>query len=536
MLPANAGGSALPRLALLVLASLIAVGLAGTVTAADPRNLSLAATYLEQVRDDPAQLYAFFHAMPKGGDLHAHLSGTVATEDLIAIGAGHGVWVDPATGVASANRTSPAQVPVADALANQTLYASLVRAWSMAGYDPAAGPGTDRFFGVFGRIGAVSQFTPDLIRAVRNETAGTGCDYIELQWKDKKYQGRVSALAAGLNANATDLAGLHRALIAAGLNGTVDAIVADTEEIMTAAGGADNGNLSVRLIWEANRNVAPADTFAQLAVGFEVARRSPYVVGVNLVSPEGDYASREYYSLHMAMLSYLHALYPDVPIALHAGEYAPGLVPYPDLRYHVRSAVADGHASRIGHGTDILYEDDPYGTMARMRDERVPVELLLTSNAQTLGVEGLRHPAPVYLAAGVPIVLSTDDGGIERTDLAQEYTRLAAEYPSFDYRALRTIARNSLEFSFLDGESLYLDGDYERINPALRGETPGGAVGSAAARAFLAGNPRAAAEWRLEGELDRFEAEIAARSHALDITTPSDPFGSLVAFFAHALG
>ena len=524
------------RLPLLILLLLLTGGLAGTATAADPRNLSLTAAHLERVRDDPAQLYAFFHAMPKGGDLHAHLSGTVTAEDLIAIGAGHGVWVDPFTGVASANRTSPVQVPVADALMNQTLYTSLVRAWSMAGYDPADGPGMDRFFGVFGRIGAISQYTPELIRAVRNGTAGTGCDYIELQWKDKKYQGQVSALATGLNASAADPSGLHRALIAAGLNQTTDAIVADTEEIMAAAGGADDGTLSVRLVYEANRNVAPTETFAQLAVGFEVARRSPYVVGVNLVSPECDYASREYYSLHMAMLSYFHALYPDVPIALHAGEYAPGLVPYPDLRHHVRSAVTDGHASRIGHGTDILYEDDPYGTMALMRKERIPVEILLTSNAQTLGVASSRHPAPVYREAGVPIVIGTDDAGIERTDLSQEYARLAAEYPEFDYRAIRAIAQNSLENSFLEGESLYLDADFERLNPAVRGEKPGAAVDSATARAFLAANLRAAAQWRLEGELERFESDIAARTNASRGPVVADPFGALAALFAHPFG
>ncbi len=526
----------MPRLMLLILVLLLWSSLAGAATAADPRNLSLTATYLDQVRDDPGQLYAFFHAMPKGGDLHTHLSGTVTAEDLIAIGAGHGVWVDPLTGVASANRSTPAQVPISEAQANQTLYTSLVRAWSMAGYEPADGPGIDRFFAIFGRIGAVTPYTPELIRAVRNGTAGTGCDYIELQWKDKKYQGQVSALSAGLNASATDLPGLHRALLAAGLNRTTDAIVADVEEIVAAAGGIDDGNLSVRLVYEANRNVAPADTFAQLAAGFEVARRSPYVVGVNLVSPEGDYASRANYPLHMAMLSYLHGLYPDVPIALHAGEYAPGLVPYPDLRNHVRSAVVDGHASRIGHGTDILYEDDPYGTMALMRDEGVPVEVMLTSNAQTLGVTGHGHPVSVYLAAHVPIVLSTDDPGIERTDLSQEYALLASEYPEFDYAAIRTVAQNSLEFSFLDGESLYLDRDYARINPALQEETPGTAVGSATARAFLAANPRAAAQWRLEGELEQFEAGIAARNHAFGSPAVADPFGALVAFFVRPLG
>lgn len=519
---------------LLVLALLLSGSLAcaaGAVPAADSRNTTITAAHLEEIRDSPDQLYAFFHAMPKGGDLHAHLTGTVSAEDLIAIAGRHDLWVDPATGIASANRSSPGQVPVARALANQTLYTLLVRSWSMAGYGPADGPGLDRFFAVFGKIGAITPYSSDLIRAVREERAGTGCEYIELQMKDKRYQARVSALSAGLIENADDLPGLHRALIGAGLNRTTEEIVADIDGIMAAAGGLDDGNVSVRLVYEASRNVPPAETFAQLAVGFEVARRSSSVVGVNLVAPEGDYASRTYYPLHMAMLSYCHAIYPDVPIALHAGEYAPGLVPYPDLRYHIRSALVEGHASRIGHGTGILYEDDPYGTMAMMRDEAVPVEILLTSNAQTLGVTGTRHPAPVYLAAGVPIVVATDDPGIERTDLSQEYTLLVAEYPEFDYGAVRTIARNSLEYSFLDGESLYLDHDYGRVRPIFAGETPGAAVVPETCREFLAANPKASAQWRLEGRIRDFEAAIAAQCRDARVQSPSDPLAALAALF-----
>ena len=49
-------GSHMPRLPLLILVLLLASSLAGAATAADPRNVSLTAAHLEQVRDDPAQL------------------------------------------------------------------------------------------------------------------------------------------------------------------------------------------------------------------------------------------------------------------------------------------------------------------------------------------------------------------------------------------------------------------------------------------------------------------------------------------------
>ena len=66
-----------------------------------------------------------------------------------------------------------------------------------------------------------------------------------------------------------------------------------------------------------------------------------------------------------------------------------------------------------------------------------------------LGVRGKDHPLTAYRAARVPVVLSTDDAGVSRIDLTNEYFRAARDYP-LGYRDLKTIARNSIEHSFLD--------------------------------------------------------------------------------------
>ncbi|MHB1793689.1 MAG: hypothetical protein ACYCPO_01870 [Acidobacteriaceae bacterium] len=62
----------------------------------------------------------------------------------------------------------------------------------------------------------------------------------------------------------------------------------------------------------------------------------------------------------MQMFDLLHHDYPQVHLSLHAGELAPGLVPPNGLRFHIREAVDLGHAQRIGHGVDVMYEDRPY--------------------------------------------------------------------------------------------------------------------------------------------------------------------------------
>jgi adenosine deaminase len=54
-----------------------------------------------------------------------------------------------------------------------------------------------------------------------------------------------------------------------------------------------------------------------------------------------------------------------------------------------------------------------------------------------------------YLKAEVPICLSTDDAGILRTSLKDQYA-LAVEYiPEMDYFDLKEMAENSIKYSFL---------------------------------------------------------------------------------------
>ena len=140
----------------------------------------------------------------------------------------------------------------------------------------------------------------------------------------------------------------------------------------------------------------------------------------------------------------------DVPVALHAGELWLGLVPPEDLSFHIREAVEIAGARRIGHGTALAFEQDVDGLLALLRRRPVTIEISLTSSDLILGVRGTAHPLPTYLAAGVPVVLSTDDAGVSRIDLTHEYFRAARDY-GLGYRALRAIARNALIYSFAGG-------------------------------------------------------------------------------------
>src|SRR5947207_7007476 len=87
-----------------------------------------AARRLEAIRPNPLQLYDFLFRMPKGGDLHNHLSGAVYAESYIQFGADDGLCVDRRALTFSQPPCDEAksQVPAKQALTDPVLYRQLV--------------------------------------------------------------------------------------------------------------------------------------------------------------------------------------------------------------------------------------------------------------------------------------------------------------------------------------------------------------------------------------------------------------------------
>jgi adenosine deaminase len=184
------------------------------------------------------------------------------------------------------------------------------------------------------------------------------------------------------------------------------------------------------------------------------------------------------------------------------------MVPPEGLRFHIREAVDLGHAERIGHGVDVMYEDDPQALLKELADRHVMVEINLTSNDVILGVKAPFHPLPLYRAAHVPVSLSTDDEGVSRIDLTNEYTRAALEF-GLTYPELKDMARTGLEHSFLAGDSLWQQRDsFKAVVSACSGQTPGADDPSAKCASFLKASDKAAEEWQLEHRFRVFETTV----------------------------
>jgi adenosine deaminase len=248
--------------------------------------------------------------------------------------------------------------------------------------------------------------------------------------------------------------------------------------------------------------------FAQMVAGFELASADPRVVGINLVQSQDEFNALHDFDLQMRMLDYLHGVYPRVHITLHAGELTPGEVPpYELAASHIRRSIEIGHAERIGHGLDVVYEKDPVGLIAEMAARHILVEDCLYSHELVRDMKGRENVLSIYLRGGVPVSLATDDEAIVRSQLTW-YFRRAVEGYNIDYVTLKRMVRDSLEHAFLPGASLWVAPENFTVVPACAADKLDGEVTSASCREFLAGSEKARLQWKEEVQFAAFEAKF----------------------------
>ena len=269
---------------------------------------------------------------------------------------------------------------------------------------------------------------------------------------------------------------------------------------------ADPGcKVVIRYIYQVSRGAPLGPVYAQMVAGFMLASEADSkVVALNLVQAEDGYSSMQNFTTQMRMLDFLHRQYPKSNITLHAGELAPGLVPPEGLTFHIRQSVMIGHANRIGHGVDIMNEDEPEELLREMARRNIMVEICLTSNDVILGVRGKHHPLATYLEYGVPVALATDDEGVARSELTREFIKAAEEH-ELSYVQLKTMARNSLHYAFISGASLWLDSKKFIKVPQCAGDTPARGAPSQGCRQLLSSSDKARLQWALEEEFSSFE-------------------------------
>src|SRR5436190_21176983 len=100
---------------------------------------------LAAIRDKPHLLRAFLHDMPKGGDLHSHLSGAVYAESYLRWAAEDRLCVSTTTMSIVVCNGTPGEMSAGDVFQNAAIYNQIIDAMSMRHWNAALN-GHDHFF------------------------------------------------------------------------------------------------------------------------------------------------------------------------------------------------------------------------------------------------------------------------------------------------------------------------------------------------------------------------------------------------------
>jgi adenosine deaminase len=322
---------------------------------------------LEAARANPLQLHNLLKKMPKGADLHNHLSGAVYAESWIRAGAEDHLCVNLASlsfvkpnaapeKDAGATACGNGKVPAADAYKDQHLFDALVDAFSMRGFVPSPGvTGHDHFFDTFAKFGGTDhRHLGEWLDEVATRADRQNEQYLELMHTPEF--GRAAAIANEIGWH-EDSGQFRDELLAHGLRDEVATARTEMDEAealrrkLEHCGQPDAApacRVEIRYLCQVLRGFPKQQVFAQTALCFETATADSRFVGINFVMPEDGYISMSDYALHMRMIAFLRKLYAKIHLSLHAGELARGLVPYEGLCCHIRLAVEEAKAERIG--------------------------------------------------------------------------------------------------------------------------------------------------------------------------------------------
>ena len=447
--------------------------------------------YFESIKGNPAALRQFFTAMPKGGDVHNHLTGSAYAETYFELAAKKGMYVNPETGRLYAQK--PMEVETIqlskdmDDLHNHRM--ALIDKWSIRNFQPYKYPlGPDEyFFGTFGLLSALTGNVENLaylMRELKLRAVKENVQYLEVMATSpsvptdcflgeeyKTYDEQLKACVKNGTYGAVrelleEIIGKFDDNATKAVSDYVDFVRHLDEQSNPSKNhlGVDTEKLVCRYQGYSSRGGEPLKVFAQLYVVHKACAEESnnLLVGCNIVAAENGEKSMLYYRLHMEMFAALATKFPKVPTSLHAGELTLGLGRPEHLTYHIRQAVDTAKAHRIGHGVDLPFEQDSDELLKAMKENEIPVEINLTSNEFILGVKDAEHPISLYRKAEVPLLLCTDDPGILRTSLTEQYTLAALRY-GFSYDEMRQFAFNAISYSFLSAT------EREKLSTQLKG-------------------------------------------------------------------
>lgn len=399
-----------------------------------------AGAWFETFKDSASDqdMLRFLTAMPKGGDLHNHITGAVHSEWFwdLALAA-------PEDGYRYYTKVRIDNCRYGSDEFGRAPYLLLFRTISELDYRQLTDCERGEYVPVENLDGAMRQRWLD---ALRLDQAHEGrAEFFEALWPRVGGMLRNPHLVADLlvrNMQAFGAEGVQYLEVQIPVHGmlTPDGMPIAAEDVAAlyrarlAQPDAEATGVTVRFQLAVLRFTPDAEAALERAYRFVAAE--PDFVAVNLVGREDD--DRGYPLRFLETFRALRREVGDVQLSIHAGE-----VDEPNA--HVRDTLLLG-ADRIGHGVNLLSDPD---TLLLMRHGPYLVEINLISNLLLGYVDDYdQHPFPEYLRMGVPVALSTDDRGMWDSTLTDEFFVAVREF-DLTWSEIRTLSRNSLAYAFL---------------------------------------------------------------------------------------
>jgi len=418
------------------------LGLALPVQGAVPSADSDMGAWFERLKAEASdeELYRFLYAMPKGGDLHNHISGSIRSEWFYRLALSQ---AERGYRYYTRVRINNCRAYGGDAFSRDDPYLLFFRNIQQSRYD-ALGPCEQGEYAALDALDPVQK--QGWLDSLRLDKPHEGRrEFFEKHWQrmgDLYANPYLAADALVLNMREFGREGLAYLESMVGVLGFItpdgqpvpaDA-VADIYRRRLAEADARATGVEARLQVAILRFAPNAEEQLRTLYAF-VARHSDLFVAVNMVGREDD--DKGYPLRFLDTLRDLRREYHSVRLTIHAGEVD-------EPNHHVRDTLLLG-ADRIGHGVNLITDPD---TMRLMRHGPYLVEINLVSNLLLEYVQDYAdHPFPEYLRTGIPVALSTDDRGMWDSTLTDEFFVAVREF-NLSWAELVRLSQNSLAYSF----------------------------------------------------------------------------------------
>lgn len=408
--------------------------------------------YFQTIRENPEKLLDFFQKMPKGADIHHHAMGAIWVEDIIKKAIELNLWVDSRDATLfSAFKENT--TPLKTLIEQEGSFEFCLEKWSVSGFYNK-NTAHFHFFDIFPKIEAVfigneAYWLDKIVAQAEREKLLYVETLIECPTETEnvrklalQYQGNLDEFSTD-----ADFEQFYSFIKTDKFKKSIENVISLTDSWVSSLGARYQCQLKFQLY--TIRNLDPREVLALIILSYEAASLSDHIVGVNLVAPEYEENTLKYYSMQMRACRFLGTKFPNVNLALHAGELTEKIVPHEHLEFHIYEAISVAKAKRVGHGVDLLTEAKRNYILDIMSEKPIAIEILPDSNDFILQVSGAEHPFEAYHLSGVPVVVATDDPGILRCSLAEQFLKLALDNKYLQYSHFKIFAMNSIRYSFL---------------------------------------------------------------------------------------